>query len=80
MAALSSIASETSQIQTKIDRSTDQQSVYHQQLLERLVQLLQKQEDTRERDEQILAELAAAKERDEMHRMQQQTIDRVIVA
>ncbi|KAF9087005.1 hypothetical protein BGX29_001098, partial [Mortierella sp. GBA35] len=64
MAVLSSIASDIIQLQHQLDRSTDQQLVYHQQLLERLVQLLQKQEDAKERDEQVLAELAAAKERD----------------
>ncbi|KAF9321562.1 hypothetical protein BGZ91_004509, partial [Linnemannia elongata] len=37
--------------------------------------------EAKERDERVLAELAAAKERDEeMHRMQRRTIDRLIVA
>ncbi|KAG0199968.1 hypothetical protein BGX33_011287 [Mortierella sp. NVP41] len=81
MAMLSSIASDIIQLQHQLDHSTDQHSVYHHQLLERLVQLLQEQADARERDERVLAELAAAKERDEeMHRKQQQTIDRLIVA
>ncbi|KAF9083184.1 hypothetical protein BGX23_011700, partial [Mortierella sp. AD031] len=81
MAVLSSIASDIVQFQHQLDRSTDQQSVYHQQLLEQLVQLLLEQSEAKKRDEQALAELAAAKERDEeMYRMQQQTIDRLIVA
>ncbi|KAG0217930.1 hypothetical protein BGX33_009091 [Mortierella sp. NVP41] len=81
MAVLSSIASDIVQFQHQLDRSTDQQSVYHQQLLEQLVQLLREQSEAKKRDEQALAELAAAKERDEeMYRMQQQTIDRLIVA
>ncbi|KAK3845709.1 MAG: hypothetical protein J3R72DRAFT_472200 [Linnemannia gamsii] len=54
---------------------------HHQQLSEQPVQLLQEQAEAEERDEGVLAELAAAKERDEeMHRMQRQTIDRLIVA
>ncbi|KAF9086697.1 hypothetical protein BGX29_001281, partial [Mortierella sp. GBA35] len=81
MAVLSSITSDIVQFQRQLDRSTDQQSVYHQQLLEQLVQLLREQSEAKKRDEQALAELAAAKERDEeMYRMQQQTIDRLIVA
>ncbi|KAF9087511.1 hypothetical protein BGX29_000797, partial [Mortierella sp. GBA35] len=77
-----------SQIQTKIDRSTDNQSAHHIQLMEQLFQMVQRQNKTltqlaaaKEREETMLAELAAAKERDEeMHKMQQQTIDRLIVA
>ncbi|KAF9154650.1 hypothetical protein BG015_000335 [Linnemannia schmuckeri] len=38
MAALSSIASDITHIQYQLDHSADQQSVYHQELLERLVQ------------------------------------------
>lgn len=81
MAALTSIASDFTHIQHQLEHSTNQQSFHHQQLLERLVQLLQEQAEAKERDERVLAELAAAKERDEeMHRMQRRTIDRLIVA
>ncbi|KAK3845715.1 MAG: hypothetical protein J3R72DRAFT_472204 [Linnemannia gamsii] len=81
MVALSAIASDITHIQHQLDRSTDQQSTHYQQLLERLIQLLQEQADAKERDERVLAELEAAKARDEeMHRMQRQTIDRLIVA
>ncbi|KAF9130288.1 hypothetical protein BG015_004021 [Linnemannia schmuckeri] len=88
MAMLSSIALEVSQIQSKLDRSTDNQSAHHIQLMQQLFQMVQRQNDTltqlveaKEREEKMLAELTAAKERDEgMHRMQQQTIDRLIVA
>ncbi|KAG0196848.1 hypothetical protein BGX33_001216, partial [Mortierella sp. NVP41] len=88
MAVLSSIASEISQIQTKIGRSTDDHSANHIQLMEQLFQMVQRQNETltqlaaaKEREETMLAELAAAKERDEeMYKMQQQTIDRMIVA
>ncbi|KAK3845713.1 MAG: hypothetical protein J3R72DRAFT_520879 [Linnemannia gamsii] len=81
MVALSAIASDITHIQHQLDRSTDQQSTYHHQLLEQLVQLLQEQAEAKERDERVLAELVAAKERDEeMHRMQRQTIGQLIVA
>ncbi|KAK3845724.1 MAG: hypothetical protein J3R72DRAFT_520890 [Linnemannia gamsii] len=81
MTALSAIASDIAHIQHQLDRSADQQSTHHQQFLERLVQLLQEQADAKERDDRLLAELEAAKARDEeMHRMQRQTIDRLIVA
>ncbi|KAF9087545.1 hypothetical protein BGX29_000789, partial [Mortierella sp. GBA35] len=79
MTVLSTIASDITQIHQKLNRSTDRQSVYHQQLLERLVQLLQEHAEAKERDERVLAELAAAKEcGEEMLRMQKQTIDRLI--
>ncbi|KAF9906072.1 hypothetical protein EC991_001080 [Linnemannia zychae] len=81
MAALSSIASDITHIQHQLNHSTNQQSIHHQQLLERLVQLLQEHAEAKERDERVLAELAAAKERDEeMHNMQRQTIERLVVA
>ncbi|KAF9122815.1 hypothetical protein BGW39_009477 [Mortierella sp. 14UC] len=88
MAVLSSIASEISQIQTKLDRSTDDQSVHHDQLMQQLFHMVQRQNETltqlaeaKEREERVLAELAEAKKRDEeMHKMQQQTIDRLIIA
>ncbi|KAF9536580.1 hypothetical protein EC957_010421 [Mortierella hygrophila] len=88
LAVLSSIATEISMIQTKIDRSTDDQSDHHMQLMQQLFQMVQQQNETltqlaqaKEREEMMLEELAAAKERDEeLHRMQQQTIDRLIVA
>ncbi|KAF9906066.1 hypothetical protein EC991_001074 [Linnemannia zychae] len=88
LAVLSSIASEISQIQSKLDRSTDDQSVQHIQLMQQLFQMVQRQNETltqlaesKEREERVLAELAEAKERDEeMHRIQRQTIDRLIIA
>ncbi|KAG0355349.1 hypothetical protein BGX24_006678, partial [Mortierella sp. AD032] len=81
MVALSAIASAITHIQHQLDRSTDQQSTHHHQLLEQLIQLLQEQAEAKERDERVLAQLAAAKERDEeMHRMQRQTIGQLIVA
>ncbi|KAG0296547.1 hypothetical protein BGZ96_009126 [Linnemannia gamsii] len=42
MAALSATASDITHIQRQLDHSVDQQSVHHQQLLERLVQLLER--------------------------------------
>ncbi|KAG0273161.1 hypothetical protein BGZ95_011017 [Linnemannia exigua] len=87
MAVLSSIASEISQIQSKLDRSTDDQSAHHIQLMQQLFQMIQQQNETikqlaeaKEREERVLVELAEAKERDEeMYRMQRQTIDRLII-
>jgi hypothetical protein len=50
------------------------------QLLEKQNNLLQEQTDAKARDEKVLAELEAAKERDkEILQMQQQTIDRLIL-
>lgn len=88
MAVLTSVASEISQIQAKLDRSTDDQSTHHIQLMQQLFQMVQRQNDTltqlaeaKEREKKMLTELEAAKERDkELHRMQQQAIDRLIVA
>ncbi|KAG0376246.1 hypothetical protein BGX24_008041 [Mortierella sp. AD032] len=87
MEVLSSIASEISQIQSKLNRSTDDQSAYHIQLMQQLFQMVQRQNETlkqlaeaKEREERVLVELAEAKERDEeMHRIQRQTIDRLII-
>ncbi|KAF9921880.1 hypothetical protein FBU30_008048 [Linnemannia zychae] len=86
-ATLSSLASGISNIQLQIEKSTDEQSSHHKQLLEQLIQLvaqqntmLQKQEEAREQGERIIAELEAAKKRDqEMKQLQQQTIDRLTV-
>lgn len=94
MAAFSSPSSDIMYIRQHLDHSTDQQSVHHQQLVEQLVlmvaqqsemivqqnEMLREQAEAKEREEKMLAELEAAKKRDEeMHRMQQQTIDRLIV-
>ncbi|KAG0297426.1 hypothetical protein BGZ97_004299, partial [Linnemannia gamsii] len=87
MAVLSSIASEISQIQTKLDLSADNQFAYHNQHMQQLFHMVQRQNDTltklaeaKEREEKMLEELAAAKERDdEIKRVQQQTVDRLIV-
>ncbi|KAF9087006.1 hypothetical protein BGX29_001099 [Mortierella sp. GBA35] len=91
----SSLTSSNPVIQHQIDRSTDQQSTHHQQLLKQLIQMVEQQNEmvqqqnemlreqaaAKERDDRMLQELAEAKERDEeMHMMQQQTIDRLIVA
>ncbi|KAF9132307.1 hypothetical protein BGW39_000413 [Mortierella sp. 14UC] len=81
MVALSAIASDITHIQRQLDRSADQHSEDYQQLLKQLVQLLQDQAEAKERDKQVLAELEAARLRDEeMLRLQRQTIDRLIVA
>lgn len=77
---LSSITTEISHIQRQLERSTDQQSTYHQQLLEQLVHMMQEQAASKEREERMLQEQAESKAREEkMLRMQQETIDRLIV-
>ncbi|KAG9072886.1 hypothetical protein KI688_000667 [Linnemannia hyalina] len=54
---------------------------YQNELLEKQNEMLQEQADAKARDEKVLAEFEAAKERDlETHRLQKQTIDRLIVA
>ncbi|KAG0274306.1 hypothetical protein BGZ97_010534, partial [Linnemannia gamsii] len=75
------------QLQQQIERSTDQQSAHHQQLLVQLVQMfaqmnavLQEQAASKEREERMLQEQAESKLREEqMLKMQQETIDRLIV-
>ncbi|OAQ36831.1 hypothetical protein K457DRAFT_131966 [Linnemannia elongata AG-77] len=87
MAMLSTMASNITQLQQQIERSTDQQSAYHQQLLIQLVQMvgqmnemLREQAASKEREERILQEQAESKARDEqMLKMQQETIDRLTV-
>ncbi|KAG0063013.1 hypothetical protein BGZ89_010222 [Linnemannia elongata] len=77
---LSSIAAEISHIQQQLERSADQQSAYHQQLLEKLVHMMQEQAESKEREERMLQDQAESKAREEkMLRMQQETIDRLIV-
>lgn len=77
---LSSISVEISHIQRQLERSTDQQSAYHQQLLVQLVHMMQEQAASKEREQRMLQEQADSKAREEkMLRMQQETIDRLIV-
>ncbi|KAG0059471.1 hypothetical protein BGZ89_000380 [Linnemannia elongata] len=81
------MALDITQIQQQIERSTDQQSAYHQQLLTQLVQMvgqmnemLQEQAASKAREEQMLQEQAESKIREEqMLKKQQETIDRLIV-
>ncbi|KAG0270947.1 hypothetical protein BGZ95_001321 [Linnemannia exigua] len=71
---------EISHIQHQLERSTDQQSMYHQQLLEQLVQMMREQAASKEREERMLQEQEESKAREEkMLIMQQETIDRLIV-
>ncbi|KAF9122409.1 hypothetical protein BGW39_009770 [Mortierella sp. 14UC] len=92
IAVLTTMASDISHLQQQLERSTDQQSSHHQQLLQQLIHMqhemvqqqtlmLQEQAAAKEREEKMLAELEAAKARDEeILKMQQQTIDRLTVA
>ncbi|KAK5828992.1 hypothetical protein F5H01DRAFT_392980 [Linnemannia elongata] len=87
MVMLSTMALDIKQLQQQIERSTDQQSAYHQQLLTQLVQMvgqmnemLQEQAASKAREEQMLQEQAESKIREEqMLKKQQETIDRLIV-
>ncbi|KAF9904218.1 hypothetical protein EC991_002921 [Linnemannia zychae] len=77
---LSSIASEISHIQSQLERSTDQQSARHQQLLEQLLQMMQEQAASKQREEKMLQEQEESKAREEkMLLMQQEIIDSLIV-
>ncbi|KAG0283311.1 hypothetical protein BGZ96_012332, partial [Linnemannia gamsii] len=75
------------QLQQQLERSTDQQSVHHQQLLKQPVQIvaqmnvmLHEQAASKEREEMMLQEQVESKLREEqMLKMQQETIDRLIV-
>ncbi|KAF9906140.1 hypothetical protein EC991_000936 [Linnemannia zychae] len=86
--ALLSIDSSIANVQQQLDRSTDQQSVHHQQLLQQLYHMIEQQNEmlreqaaSKKREEEMLREQAEAKLRDEqMLKMQQEAIDRLIVA
>ncbi|KAF9155945.1 hypothetical protein BG015_007976 [Linnemannia schmuckeri] len=88
MAELSSISSNISQLH-QLEHSTDQQLGHQQQLLQQLIGMVAQQNamilrqgealayliESKEREERMLAELAAAKQRDEeMHTMQKQIL------
>ncbi|KAK3819365.1 MAG: hypothetical protein JOS17DRAFT_836551 [Linnemannia elongata] len=87
MAMLSTMALDITQLQHQLAHSTDQQSAYHQQLLEQLIHMVARQNEmlrelaaSKEREEQMLREQAESKLREEqMLKMQQETIDRLIV-
>ncbi|KAF9536968.1 hypothetical protein EC957_009142, partial [Mortierella hygrophila] len=94
MAMLSTIALDITQLQQQLELSADQQSVYHQQQMHQLINMvaqqnemvrqqnlmLQEQAASKEREEKMLQEQAESKIREEqMLKMQQETIDRLIV-
>ncbi|KAG0296563.1 hypothetical protein BGZ96_009142 [Linnemannia gamsii] len=94
MAMLSTMEMGITQLQQQLDRSTNQQSVHHQQLLQQLIDMmaqqnelvrqqnimLQEQAASKEREERILQEQAESKIREEqMLKMQQETIDRLTI-
>ncbi|KAG9072944.1 hypothetical protein KI688_000725 [Linnemannia hyalina] len=84
----------TDPLQQQLERSADQQSVYHQQQMHQLINMvaqqnemvrqqnvmLQEQAASKEREERMLQEQAESKIREEqMLEMQQEVIDRLIV-
>ncbi|KAK3845765.1 MAG: hypothetical protein J3R72DRAFT_21440 [Linnemannia gamsii] len=82
MAVLSTISSDIVHMQQQLIQAADRHSAYHQQHLDQLAQLLREEQvDATERDERMLTELAAAKERDaEILQLQEKAIDILIVA
>ncbi|KAH7059856.1 hypothetical protein BKA57DRAFT_512898 [Linnemannia elongata] len=88
VAYLSSNDSGILDIKQQVAQLNNTGSAQHHQLMEQIANLLEKQNDllqqqvdAKVRDEKMLAELEAAKERDlETHRLQKQTIERLIVA
>ncbi|KAG0070597.1 hypothetical protein BGZ89_000229 [Linnemannia elongata] len=88
------MALDVTQLQQQLERSTDQQSAYHQQQMQQLITMvaqqnemvrqqnvmLQEQAASKEREERMLQEQAESKIREEqMLKMHQETIDRLIV-
>ncbi|OAQ36842.1 hypothetical protein K457DRAFT_12497 [Linnemannia elongata AG-77] len=72
MAMLSTMALDITQLQQQLERSTDQQSVYHQQQMQQLINMVQQQNDmVAQQSEMVrqqnlmLQEQAASKEREE---------------
>ncbi|KAG0369076.1 hypothetical protein BGX24_002559, partial [Mortierella sp. AD032] len=82
MAVLSTISSDIVYMQQQLIQATDRHSAYHQQLLDQLAQLpREEQVDATERDERMLTELAAVKERvAEILQLQEKATDILIVA
>ncbi|KAG0059678.1 hypothetical protein BGZ90_004373, partial [Linnemannia elongata] len=72
MAMLSTMARDITQLQQQLEHSTDQQSVYHQQQMQQLINMVQQQNDmVAQQNEMVrqqnvmLQEQAASKEREE---------------
>ncbi|KAG0068301.1 hypothetical protein BGZ89_004964 [Linnemannia elongata] len=72
MAMLSTMALDISQLQQQLERSTDQQSVYHQQQMQQLINMVQQQNDMVAQQNELvrqqnvmLQEQAASREREE---------------
>ncbi|KAH7059940.1 hypothetical protein BKA57DRAFT_20269 [Linnemannia elongata] len=72
MAMLSTMALDITQLQQQLERSTDQQSVYHQQQMQQLINMVQQQNDMVAQQNELvrqhnvmLQEQAASKEREE---------------
>ncbi|OAQ26881.1 hypothetical protein K457DRAFT_140018 [Linnemannia elongata AG-77] len=95
VSTLVSNASGILHLQQQVTQLDNTGSVQHLQLMERIAQMIQHQNEllksqndllheqanAKARDEKVLAELEAVKLRDlEMHRLQKQTVDRLIVA
>ncbi|KAH7059883.1 hypothetical protein BKA57DRAFT_530420 [Linnemannia elongata] len=68
------------QLQQQFERSTDQQPVHRQQQMQKLIDMVAQQNEMVVKMNEVLREQEASKEREEqMLKMQQETIDRLIV-
>ncbi|KAF9293296.1 hypothetical protein BGZ88_005549 [Linnemannia elongata] len=83
MAMLSTMARDITQLQQQLEHSTDQQSVYHQQQMQQLINMVQQQNDMVAQQNELvrqqnvmLQEQAASKEREE-RMLQEQAESRI---
>ncbi|KAF9340949.1 hypothetical protein BGZ91_011666 [Linnemannia elongata] len=80
MAMLSTMALNITQLQQQLERSTDQQPVHRQQQMQKLIDMVAQQNEMVVKMNEVLREQEASKESEEqMLKMQQETIDRLIV-
>ncbi|KAK5829005.1 hypothetical protein F5H01DRAFT_408470 [Linnemannia elongata] len=79
MAMLSTMALNITQLQQQLERSTDQQPVHRQQQMQKLIDMVAQQNGMVVKMIEVLREQEASKESEEqMLKMQQETIDRLI--
>ncbi|KAF9277069.1 hypothetical protein BGZ88_001374 [Linnemannia elongata] len=79
MAMLSTMALNITQLQQQLERSTDQQPVHRQQQMQKLIDMVAQQNEMVVKMNEVLREQEASKESEEqMLKMQQETIDRLI--
>ncbi|KAF9082199.1 hypothetical protein BGX29_004005, partial [Mortierella sp. GBA35] len=79
MSVLESIASDIAYLRCQLDQPSDQPSAHHQQLLERLIHMSEQQSKLVDQQNEMLMQAASKEREKKMLRMQQETIDRLIV-